>query len=174
MAKDTLHTHHQVATASSVLIAQDDVVNMGSSRSLLDRGLIGLCLEQKWGVTLCIPVHLGALLLLSPWKPLLRCHLHVVCHGFRWKHKHLHVPVKREGKVETGGAFANGSEVCRLKSVDNHGLALPSPSSSFNCVVSFSSTFLLFVCTYTTQNSIIANVHKEYVGNVFVRIYLDL
>lgn len=66
---------------------------------------------------------------------------------------------KKEGKVEMGcgglggeeGAFANGSEVCRLKSVDNHGLALPSPSSSFNCVVSFSSPFLLFVCMYTAE-----------------------
>lgn len=107
---------------------------------------VAFACEQKWGVTLCIPVHLGALLSLSPWKPLLRCHSQAVCHGFRWKHKHLRVPVKRGGKVEMRGAFANGSEVCRLKSVDNHGLALPSPSSSFNCVVSFLYLLSFYLC----------------------------
>lgn len=40
---------------------------------------------------------------------------------------------KATQKWEGGGAFANGSEVCRLKSVDNHGLALPSPSSVLLC-----------------------------------------
>lgn len=84
----------------------------------------------------------------SPWKPLLRCHFQAVYHGFRWKHKYLFV--KRECGVEIrrevrwGGGVANGSEVCRLKSVDNRGLALPSPSRSFSCVVSTSSAFLLF------------------------------
>lgn len=81
----------------------------------------------------------------SPWKPLMCCHLLGVCHKFRWKHKHLRVAVKREGEIEMGrggAAFANGSEVCRLKSVDNHGLALPSPSSSFCCVVCLSTLLL--------------------------------
>lgn len=55
-------------------------------------------------------------------------------------------------------AFANGSEVCRLKSVDNRGLALP-PSSGFDCVVSFSSaSLLLSVHTVRTR----ACVHKEH------------
>lgn len=127
---------------------------MGSSRGSPDS--FACALEQKWGVTHCIPVHLGALLLLSPWKPLLRFRLHVVYHGFRWKHMHLVVPVKRGWQSRNGGAFANGSEVCKLKSVDNHGLALASPSSSFNCVVSFSSTFFLFVCTDTMQDCMCA------------------
>lgn len=30
--------------------------------------------------------------------------LAAVCHGFRWKHKHRRVPVKREGEVEMEGS----------------------------------------------------------------------
>lgn len=38
-----------MATARSVLTARDDVVNTGSSRSLLDRGFSGLCLGAEMG-----------------------------------------------------------------------------------------------------------------------------
>lgn len=43
-------------------------------------------------------------------------------------------------------AFANVSEICRLKGVDNCGLALPVyPSSRFKCMVSLQpSSFCLF------------------------------
>lgn len=37
-----------------------------------------------------------------------------------------------KGRRSRNGVFANGSEVCRFKCVDNRGLALPSASGSFN------------------------------------------
>lgn len=71
--------------------------------------------------------------------------LAVFCHGFRGIHGHLCVPVKGEGKMDVETASANGSEVCRLKRVDNHGLALSSSRGCFNCVVSSSSSAPLSV-----------------------------
>lgn len=43
------HAHQWVVTASSFLTARDDVINTGSSRSLLGRGLCGLCLGAEMG-----------------------------------------------------------------------------------------------------------------------------
>lgn len=43
------HAHQRVVTASSRLTAGDDVINTGSRRSLLDRGLCGLCLGAEMG-----------------------------------------------------------------------------------------------------------------------------
>lgn len=75
------------------------------------------------------------------------------------------MPAKK-GRQKWRGALANGSEVCRLKSVDNHGLAQPSPSGSFHCVVSFSSAFLLLFVPTVCR---IARVHKEHADD-FVSI----
>lgn len=98
----------------------------------------------------CIPIHLGAL----PFAVSLETITALPFPGglsriqvetqVSFREKGMWSRNKAGGEVGRGGV-ANGSEVCRLKSVDNRGLALPSPSRSFSCVVSTSSTFLLFV-----------------------------
>lgn len=98
-------------------------------------------------MTHCIPIHLGAL----PFAVSLETITALPFPGGLSRIQvETQVSFREKGMWSRNKAgdevgVANGSEVCRLKSVDNHGLALPSPSRSFSCVVSTSSTFLLFV-----------------------------
>lgn len=100
-------------------------------------------------MTYCIPIHLGALLFAVSLETItalpLPGGLSRIQVETQVSSREKGMWSRNKGGGEVGRGVANGSEVCRLKSVDNRGLALPSPSSSFSCVVSTSSTFLLFV-----------------------------
>ena len=141
------------------------MVNTGSSRSSLDGGFGGLCLGAQMGRNTlhpCTSRRVAFCCLPGNHYCAATCRRSVTDSGGNTGI----VVCQRKGKPKWRGALANGSEVCRLKSVDNHGLAQPSPSGSFHCVVSFSSTFLLLFVRTVCR---IAHVHKEHVDD-FVSI----
>lgn len=135
------------------------MVNTGSSRSSPDGGFGGLCLGAQMGRNAlhpCTSRRVAFRCLPGNHYCAATCRRSVTDSG---GNTGIVVCQRKKGRQKWRGALANGSEVCRLKSVDNHGLAQPSPPGSFHCVVSFSSAFLLLFVRTVCR---IARVHKEH------------
>lgn len=133
-------TYWLVENGSSVAV-WDYVVNTGSSRNLLDGGLCGLCLRAEMGRD---ALHLAPSRSIAfhrlpgnhncsatGGQPVMDSGANASI--FMWKASAQKKQWGVAGVVWWWGV-ANGSEVCRLKSVDNCGLALPSPSGSLTTV----------------------------------------